>query len=69
MQLRRFAAQRRHADGVLEQPARVGVMRLGRRQRPQQRAQRLVRHEPPNGCTQARVRDLGGQELEEAVQL
>jgi hypothetical protein len=34
MQLRGFTAQRRDADRVLEEPARVGVVRFGRRQRP-----------------------------------
>jgi hypothetical protein len=69
VQLRRFPAQRRHADRVLEQPARVGVMRLRRRQRSEQRTQGLVNHEASDRRTQARMRDLGGQELEEAVQL
>ena len=37
VQLRGLARQRRHADRVLEQAARVGVVRLGGRQLPQRR--------------------------------
>jgi hypothetical protein len=69
VELRGLAAQGRHTDGVLEQPARVGVVCLRRRQASQRRPQRLVRDEPPDGRPQPWMRDLGGQELQEAVEL
>ena len=69
MQLSGFAAERRHAHRVLEQPACVGVVGLRRGQAPQRRPQRLVVDEPRHGRAQTRVRDLRRQELEEAVEL
>jgi uncharacterized protein (DUF1015 family) len=69
VELRRLAAERRDADGVLEQAARVRVVGLRSRQRPQRRAQRLVRDEAVDGLAQPLVRDLAGQKLEEAVEL
>jgi hypothetical protein len=66
MELRDLAADRRHADGVLQQPARVRVVRVGgRRIRPQLRR---AQH-PLHAGAKRGVRDLGGEELEEALEL
>src|SRR5437763_7682723 len=66
VELRGLAAERRHADGVLEQPARVRVVILERRGEVAKRAagERLL-----DGAAQPRVRDLCGEELEEAFEL
>ena len=69
MELRSLAAKRRDPDGVLEQAARVGVVRLRRRQRAQRLPQHLVLDEPRNRRPQPRMRHLRGQELQEPVQL
>src|SRR5919204_6372983 len=66
VELRRLAAERRHADGVLEQPAGVRVVVLeGRREV----TQRAAGEHSLDRLPQARVRDLGRQELEEAFEL
>src|SRR4029453_8819593 len=70
MELGGLAAQRRDRDRVLEQPARVGVMGVGRRR---QGAHALAEDSvsdqaiEPRGTT--RMRDLGRKEVEEAVEL
>src|SRR3954471_1148168 len=69
VQLRRLAAERRDADRVLEQSARVRVVRLGCRQPSQRGPQRLLRQEATDRPAQSVVRDLAREELEEAVQL
>jgi uncharacterized protein (DUF1015 family) len=69
MKLRRLAAERRHADRVLEQPARIRVVAVDRRrQRPQRRPRLRIEHALHRGV-QARVRDLRSEELEETLQL
>ncbi len=70
MQLRRLAADRRHADRVLEQPAGVRVVPVGsRRQCPQPGPDLLVVDEAPDGLAQSGMRELAREELEEAVEL
>ena len=69
VQLRGLAAERRDADRVLEQPARIGMVCLGRRQRPQRLSQGFVLDEATDGRPQAWVGHLVGQELQKAVQL
>jgi len=69
VELRRLAAERRDADRVLEQPARVRVVRLGCRQSPKRGAKRLVRQETADRLAEPVVRDLSSEELEEAVEL
>ena len=69
VELRRLARQRRDADGVLEQPARVGMVCLGGRQLPQRLPDLCVAEEAPDHGSQAGMRQLRGDELEEAVQL
>src|ERR671934_2112554 len=66
VELRRLAAERRHADGVLEQPACVRVMVLEGRG---EVAQRPAGQDPLDDSAQRRMRDLGGEELEEAFEL
>ena len=70
MELGDLAADRRHADGVLQQAARIAVMPFDRRrQRAQLRSQLVVLHEAPDSGLQAGMRDLAREELEKAVQL
>ena len=69
VQLRRLPDQRRDGDGVLEQPAGVGVMGLGGRELAKRLPDLGVAEEPPHHRTQPGVGELGRQELEEAVQL
>ena len=69
VQLGRLPADSRHADSVLEQAARVGVMRLGGRESPEGRADRLVVEEAQHRCAQAGMCHLRREELEEALQL
>jgi hypothetical protein len=70
MKLRRLAAEGRDADGVLEQAAGVGVVCVGsRRQLPEAPAKDVVADEARDEAVQPRVRDLRGEELEEAVEL
>jgi uncharacterized protein (DUF1015 family) len=70
MELGGLAAERRHADGVLQQPAGVGVVAVdGGGQVPEPGAEGRVADEPGDGRAQAGVRQLVGEELEEAVQL
>jgi hypothetical protein len=65
-----FAAERCDGDGVLEQAAGVDVVRLrARGQFAQSSAEPLIREEPPDERLQPGVRNLAGEELEEAVQL
>ena len=58
VELRRLARQRRDADGVLEQAARVGVMRLGGGQLPQRLPDLCVAEEAPDDRSQAGMRQL-----------
>src|SRR5262245_15492494 len=70
MELRHLAADRRDADRVLEQPARVAVMSVDRgRKRAEPPSQGFVADEAPHCRLQAGMRDLAGQELEEAFEL
>jgi hypothetical protein len=69
VQLRRLAAERRDADRVLEQPARVGVVIERGRERAECAAGLGVREDAPDGRTQSGVAELGGEEVEEAVEL
>jgi uncharacterized protein (DUF1015 family) len=71
VQLRRLAAERGHADGVLEESARVSVVSVDtcRRQAPKRLAERGVLYEFADERRQPGVGDLLGQELEEAVEL
>ena len=69
MELGRLAGERGDADGVLEQPSGIGVVRLGGRERPQRGPELRVAREPPDDFRKAHVRDFGREELEEAVEL
>src|SRR6266545_3054580 len=69
MQLRRLAADRCDADGVLEQAAGVRVVRFGRGQPPQRAAKGVVREKSTDRGTETAVRDLAGEKLEKAVEL
>ena len=70
VQLRRLAAERGHADRVLEEAARVGVMAVGGGGQASQLTPKVhVVHETGGSRTQSRVRDLAREELEEAVEL
>ena len=69
VELHRLADERRHADRVLKQAARVRVMRLRRRQLAQRLPQRRIGEKSVDDGRQPRVRDLVRQELEEAVEL
>jgi hypothetical protein len=70
VELAELAADRRDADGVLEQPAGVVVMpvRCGR-QRAQQTADLRITDEAPDRGLQPGMGDLLGEELEEPVEL
>ena len=66
MELAQLAADRRDADGVLEQPARIRVVPVGRRGiRPQRRSAEHAHDDR----AQPVVVHLGDEELEEALQL
>ena len=71
MELRRLSAERGHAHRMLEEATCIAVMTVGGGGR--QRAERLpdvgVANERVDDCGEARVRDLGGEELEESVEL
>ena len=70
MELRHLAADRRDADRVLEEPARVAVMAVdGRGQCAQPTPQRVVADEASDGRLQPGVRDLAREELEKALEL
>src|SRR5262245_37609597 len=70
MELCDLTADRRDPDRVLEEPASVTVMAVdGRRQRAEPGTQIVVADEPSDGRLQARMRDLAGEELEEALEL
>jgi Protein of unknown function (DUF1015) len=69
MELGRLSTDSRDADRVLEQPARIGVMRLRGREAAERPAHDVVSKEPSDHVTQPGMRDLAGQEFEEAVQL
>jgi hypothetical protein len=71
MQLCRLSRERGHADGVLEESSGVAVVAVGSRRR--QAAIRppdvVVAKERVDGTGESLVGDLGGEELEEAVEL
>jgi Protein of unknown function (DUF1015) len=70
MHLRGLPAKRGDGDGVLEEAACVGVVRLGARGKlAQPRAKPVLGQKSPDERLQPGVRDLAGQKLEEAVQL
>ena len=71
MELRCLAAERRDADGVLDEASGVTVMPVGpgRRQRAKRRPDVGVGDERAHDRSEAGVCDLGGEELEEAVEL
>ena len=70
VELAQLAADRRDADRVLEQPAGVGVVGVGRgRQRAEPPADLLVAEDALDDAAQAFVGDPVGEELEEAVEL
>jgi hypothetical protein len=69
VELRGLARERGHADRVLEQATRVGVVRLGRRQLPQGSPEVRVADEAGHHGDETGMRELPGEELEEAVQL
>ena len=69
MELRQLAADRRHADRVLEETPRVDVVTLGRRRESTQALPSLGVEHRRHGRTQSRVEDLGGEKVEEAVEL
>ena len=66
MELRRLAAERRDADRVLEQPAGVGVVVVERRRIGGEIA---IGEHRRHGRREPRMRDLGDEELEEALEL
>jgi uncharacterized protein (DUF1015 family) len=69
VQLRRLAAERRHADGVLEQPAGVGMVVERGRQAPHRLAHARVAEHAVDGRPQSGMRQLAGEEVEESVEL
>jgi uncharacterized protein (DUF1015 family) len=70
VELRRVAAERGDGNRVLEEPPRVSMMALGRRgERAEARPHFGVADEAPDERSQAGVGELGGEELEEAVEL
>jgi uncharacterized protein (DUF1015 family) len=71
MELRRLPAERRHADRVLEEATRVAVVpvRGGGGKGAESLPDVRVAHERVDDGRKALVRDLGGEELEEAVEL
>ncbi len=69
MELRGLPGKRRDADRVLEQPARVGVVRLGGRERAERGSKLRVVREAAHDRHQPRMRDLRREELEKAVEL
>jgi uncharacterized protein (DUF1015 family) len=70
VQLRSLAAERRDADGVLEQSAGVAVVAVRRRrQRAEQAPYLRVVEEARDRRVQAGMRDLRGEEVEEPVEL
>jgi hypothetical protein len=70
MELRDLAGDGRHADRVLEESASVAVVAFdGRGQRAEPSSQLVVADEPSDCRSQARVRYLAGEELQEALEL
>ena len=70
VQLADLADQRADRDGVLEQPAEVGVVAgPGAGRAPELGGDRLGEQDPLDHRPQARVVDLAGQVLEEALEL
>ena len=70
MELGELAADRRHADRVLEQAARVRVVPVDRRRELSERLpNRLVSDDRAHGRLQPGVGDLAGEEVEEALEL
>jgi len=66
MKLRRLTAERRHADRVLQQSAGIGVVILGRRRIDREVG---VCERSRHGGGEPRMRNLGDQELQKALQL
>jgi uncharacterized protein (DUF1015 family) len=71
MELCRLAAERRHTDRVLEQAAGVAVVPVdsGRRKRSESLADGRITEHAGHETGKAGMRDLTGQELEEAFEL
>ena len=71
VKLGRLAAERGDADRMLEEPSGIAVMTVDPRggQRPEAGEDLRVAHESAHESSEARVGDLGGKELEEAVEL
>ena len=70
MELRDLAADRRDADGVLQEPAGVAVVAFDRRgKRAEPSTEVVVADEAPDRRLEAGVRDLAGEELEKAFEL
>src|SRR6266571_3229883 len=69
MQLRRLPAESCDADRVLEQPARVRVVALGRGQPTERSPNPLVLDESADDATKPWMRNLACEKLEESVQL
>ena len=71
MELGRLAAERCHADRVLEEAAGIAVVTVGtgRRQRPERRSELGILDHGGDHRRELRVCDLRREELEEAVQL
>ena len=70
VQLRRLAGERGDADGVLEEPSGVAVVSVGSScwKGSKREPDVVVAHERADDARQALVRDLGREELEEAVE-
>ena len=71
MELRGLTTERRDADGVFEEPARIAVMTIGAGggESPHQRSELVIGEYRPDDAGQAGVDDLAGDELEEPVEL
>jgi uncharacterized protein (DUF1015 family) len=69
MELRHLAADRRDADRVLEQPAGIGMMRLGGRKLAQRPPDLGVAENPSDHRSKPRMGKLRAHELEEPVEL
>src|SRR5688500_17678829 len=71
MELRRLTAEGGDTDGVLEEAARVSVVtvRAGSRERPERLAYVCVADEGVDDDGEPFVRDLRGEELEDAIEL
>ena len=71
VELRGLAAESRDTDGVLEQATRVAVVTLrpGGRKLTQTLANLGLGENPADERCEARMRELGGEELEEPLEL